>query len=450
MKFLFRPIDIAPLIFFRVFGGSLIAIETIGELFTSYGTEYLHEGFHFSYYLTPWLEPWPPLGIYAHFTFNIIMAIMIAIGYKYRWACLGYAIGASSIFLMEKCVYINHTYLYCLLTLVLAFMPANRAWSVDAKLDPSIKQSTAPFWTIGLLRAQLGIVYVYAGMAKVNPDWLMAYPLKIWLPVKKHYYVIGPLLEQEWWAWVMSYGGAAFDLFIIFFLLWPLTRKWAFFTALAFHFTNVCVFGVGTFPWLSMVLTSMFLPPSSFRKITFLNRKLPAFNREAYRWPKVSEQRLIAAILGIYVLIQVLVPARQWLYPGNNSWHEAGHNFSWHMMLRGKTGRLTYTLKDPDSGKQWVENIGPYLTRRQYSRMIGKPDMIWEFAQFLAEKYRAEGYPNIQVFASCKVRLNGRPAQEMVDTNVDLAQEPRQFGMYLWVLPLGNWEIVDGKWEKSK
>ena len=133
----------------------------------------------------------------------------------------------------------------------------------------------------------------------------MAYPLKIWLPVKKHYYVIGPLLEQEWWAWVMSYGGAAFDLFIIFFLLWPLTRKWAFFTALAFHFTNVCVFGVGTFPWLSMVLTSMFLPPSSFRKITFLHRKLPAFNREAYRWPKASEQRLIASILGIYVLIQV-------------------------------------------------------------------------------------------------------------------------------------------------
>lgn len=433
---LFKPIDIAPLVFFRIVGGGLIAIETIGELVTSYHEPYLQPNFHFSYYFFDWLSPWPPVGMHLHFIFNITMAIGICLGFYYRWACLGYAVGAFACFMMEKSVYINHTYLYCLLALLMAFIPANKAFSLDAKRNPQIKTGNAQAWHLYLLRFQMAIVYFYAGIAKINADWLMGYPLKIWLPLKKHYFLIGALLEQEWWAMLMSYGGVIFDCSIVLFLLWPRTRKIAVITAIAFHFTNVCIFGVGTFPWLSMALTALFLPPSFFRNRAWLAQKLPPFNASTTAHRASSPQWLVVSCLSIYALVQIAIPARQWLYEGNASWHEAGHNFSWHMMLRGKTGTLNYTVKHPSSGTEWQESPHSHLHPRQYQYMIGKPDCMLEFAHYLASLYEAKGYQGIEVYATCKARLNGRKSQEMIEPNVDLAREERHLGQYDWVLPL--------------
>ena len=106
---LFRPIDIAPLVLFRIVGGSLITIEIIGELLTDYRENNTETEFHFSYVLLQWLKPWSPLGVYAHFLFNILMGIFVTIGFYYRVSALLLFLGTTSLFLMEKSVYINHT-----------------------------------------------------------------------------------------------------------------------------------------------------------------------------------------------------------------------------------------------------------------------------------------------------------------------------------------------------
>lgn len=62
------------------------------------------------------------------------------------------------------------------------FLPANCWWSVDAWMNPKIKKETIPYWPIWLLRTFMGIVYFYAGVAKMNVDWLHGEPLLHWLP----------------------------------------------------------------------------------------------------------------------------------------------------------------------------------------------------------------------------------------------------------------------------
>ncbi len=48
-------------------------------------------------------------------------------------------------------------------------------------------------WAYLLLRAQLGLVYFFAGFAKLNADWLLsAEPLRTWLPVHADAPLIGP------------------------------------------------------------------------------------------------------------------------------------------------------------------------------------------------------------------------------------------------------------------
>ena len=49
----------------------------------------------------------------------------------------------------------------------------------------------APAWTLWLLRAQIGIVYFYAGLAKLNADWLQGEPMRGWLASRTHFPIIG-------------------------------------------------------------------------------------------------------------------------------------------------------------------------------------------------------------------------------------------------------------------
>ena len=61
-------------------------------------------------------------------------------------------------------------------------VPANRNLSIDAQFHPEIKSGVVQAWHIGIIKFQLGVVYFFAGIAKLNSDWLFhAQPLKIWL-----------------------------------------------------------------------------------------------------------------------------------------------------------------------------------------------------------------------------------------------------------------------------
>ncbi len=418
-----------------------MTIEMLGELLTDYSDDFFHPTFHFSYQFFQWLEPWPSFWMHLHFLFNILMGIFVTIGLFYRWSALLLFLGSSSAFLMEKSVYINHTYLYCLTAFLMIFLPANRAWSLDVKRKPELLQSYTPAWTVWILVFQISVVYFFAGLAKVNPDWLAAKPLMYWLPARSHFYVIGPLLEQKWLAYLMSWGGAAFDLLIVPLMLWRKTRRWAFVVAVFFHLTNVSIFGIGTFPWYSIAMTAFFFPPRTFRRLPWLRQHLPPFDKEhpasTYR---PAYKKITVTLLAAYVIVQLAVPARQYFYEGNTSWTEDGHNFSWHMMLRSKTGFVRYKVVLPEKGEEHRVKIFDYVTRNQYHSMIGKPDMILELAHHIADEYREKGYEEVEVYADCQLKFNGRPLQAFTDTTVNLAKEERKLGPYHWILPFAEEE----------
>ncbi len=365
------------------------------------------------------------------------MALFVTLGLYYRISALLLCLGTTSAFLMEKSVYINHTYLYCLTAFLMIFIPAHKAWSLDVKRKPQLEQSSVPAWMLWILLFQISVVYIFAGLAKLNPDWFSGTPLNIWLPARSHYFIIGPLLAQPWLPYVMSWGGAAFDLLVVPLMLWRFTRRWTFPLALIFHFTNVLIFGIGTFPWYSMAMTALFFPPHTFRKLPLLRKKLPAYVPLNFnKLLRPTLKKAIAVFLALYMLVQIAVPLRQYTYAGNSSWTEAGHNFSWHMMLRSKRGgSLHYKVVDPASGEEWQVDPVNYVTLHQYRSMTGKPDMILELAHHIRDRYARDGYKGVEVYAHCTVEFNGRPNLQLTDTTVNLSQESRQLGPYSWVLP---------------
>jgi hypothetical protein len=280
----------------------------------------------------------------------------------------------------------------------------------------------------------MAVVYVYAGIAKIQPDWIDALGLKIALRQKTAYPIVGALFALPWVPYFLAWGGMLFDLLVVPGLLWRRTRPLALGAAVFFHVANAITFGIGTFPWFSLTATLLFLDPPVFRRLPGLRTRLPAFDVGELPARSSTEPAVLGA-LALYAAFQVLVPLRPFLYPGDVSWTEEGHNFSWHMMLRVKAGRVVFVVRDPATDRTWTEHPARYLTTLQYRRMLGRPELIRQFAHFLAERYAQQGVPGVEVRARAMIRLNERPARPLIDPKVDLAAEPFRWGPSDWILP---------------
>jgi vitamin K-dependent gamma-carboxylase len=461
MHRLFSPIDIASLVFFRIIFGLLAMAEVMALFFYYHLKERSFEpdGFQFKYYGFEWVQPFPEPFQSIFFSVVIICAICVAMGKWYRYTAPLFAIGFIYAFLLEKTHYLNHGYFLCWLAVVMCFLPANRAFSMDVVQNPAIRRKTIPLWCIAILCFLMGVVYFFGGIAKINPDWLQAMPLKMWLQYKSDMPVLGGLWEQEWVAWFMAYGGLSLDLFVAFFLLIPRTRIYAFGFAVFFHLTNVIIFKIGVFPWLSIGLTLLYFPPSTPRRwVEFLASRIGFVRRWQQRWNErfaanpipdtpiwqtaPHYRTAITAALICIGLFHVTYPLRHHLIPGNVAWTEEGHRYAWRMMLRSKQGRAQLTVEDSQTGETWVINPRDSLSRDQANDVVSHPDMLLQYAHHLRDQYQERLGNKVAVYADVRLRLNGRSYQDYIDSDVDLAQEDWSFFRHSeWILPFEEDEL---------
>ena len=161
--------------------------------------------------------------------------------------------------LIDQTAYLNHYYLIADLTAgLMIFLPVT-GFGHSTRGETDLRLETAPAWTLNLLRFQVGVVYVFAGLAKWNADWLLhAEPLRIWLAARTDLPWIGPWLGQVWVAYAASWFGALFDTFIICLLLWRPTRKPAYALVIVFHLATLLLFNIGMFPWIMVAAATVF------------------------------------------------------------------------------------------------------------------------------------------------------------------------------------------------
>ena len=172
-RWLFKHIDNSQLIIFRVFFGLLIACESFGAMLTGWVKITLVEPkFTFSFIGLEWLQPLPGNGMYLYFAVMGCLGLCVMLGYKYRWSIIGFTILWSGVYFMQKASYNNHYYLLIILCAMMSFLPANGYFSLDAKHNPSAIKYSMPQWCRYVIIIQMAMVYTYAAVAKMYPDWL--------------------------------------------------------------------------------------------------------------------------------------------------------------------------------------------------------------------------------------------------------------------------------------
>lgn len=440
--------EAAPLAVFRILFGLMMLWSLVR--FWSYGwidKLYIQPQFHFSYYGFEWVKP---LGSFTYLLFSIcaLATLCIVLGYRYRWAMAVFFLSFTYIELMDKTTYLNHYYFTSALAFLLFFLPANAYFSLDAKRNSKIAFQQIPRWTIDSLKLLLTMVYLYAGLAKLNSDWLLrAMPLKIWLPSKVDIPIIGNFMGADWAHYAFSWSGALYDLTIPFLLLWSRTRGFAFVMVVVFHLLTGVLFPIGMFPYIMIVSALIFFDSSLHHKIVkYLSRILKIDKayfdngRKKTIAPKPSiTLQLKYALVVLFFVFQMITPWRYSLYPGELFWTEEGYRFSWRVMLMEKSGYAQFKIVNPENGKWFYVDNTQFLTAFQEKQMASQPDFILEYAHFLDTHYQnVKGIADPEVYVECYVTLNGRRSRLYIDPKVDLSKEKETFKTKTWILPFDD------------
>ena len=482
--FLFKQVSIHSLVVFRVVFGFTMLWEVYRYFKNDWIREYYIDPlYNFTYGWFSWVQPWPGDGMYYHFAALGLLSLCIALGLLYRISTVLFFLGFSYVFLLEQARYLNHFYLVVLISFLLIFLPAHRYWSLDGFLFAN-RDKHVPAWCVLLLRLQLGIVYFYGGVAKLNADWLQGQPMGMWLAERTEFPFVGHLFTEKWMVYFFSYGGLFLDLLAFPLLMIRKTRLPMFLALVLFHFTNDRLFVIGIFPWFAIAATTIFFAYDwPLRVLRYAKEHLWTvggasiggaaiallFHGGLSLFPLVvgavtgalvvtslkdnMEERDLASItahwkvkhhlvvysLACWFMIQVLLPLRHFAVPGDVNWTEEGHRFSWHMKLRDKSGKVMFYAIDPGTGDKIKLDPKYYLTAWQYRKMATRPYLIQQFASYLQGilfELKGTWYA---VTSETQTSLNGRTHQPLVDPGVDLTKKEYYWWKHNdWIMPLAH------------
>ncbi len=448
LKHLFDEVDISSIVIFRIFFGVIMLWEVWRYFENNWIYRYWMEpDYHFPYWPFLSLRPLEGEGMIYLFYFMGLLSILIIIGLFYRLSIILFFLAFSYMFLLEQTRFLNHFYFVAIVSFILCFIPASRSISIDALLFKNIRKSYASSWHLWILRFMIALPLFFGGIAKINPDWLVGEPLGTWLAGDTDFPVIGQYFDEYWMILVMSYSGLLLDLLIIPFLLIRRTRIWAFLIGLLFHLMNARLFTIGIFPWFMIASTTLFFDPDWPRKwINRLSKKGVWIQKKILKVnenPINKKQKLILYGLGIWVFIMVFMPFRHFLIPGEVHWTEEGHKWAWHMKLRTKRASGLFYIKNKENGQVMdiidIEELMPYF---QYRKVIKRPPMIWQFAQYVKEEYKNKGQ-EVAVHADIEASLNSRKYQQYTNPDIDIAAQPYPVWKADWIIPLNTPLIID-------
>ena len=410
-----RPVDGAGLRAFRALFGGLMAIA---------GIRYWANGWIDSQLVDPvvrfpwpgltWITPLPGCGTHILFAVMIGAALLLAANVRPRAAAAVFGLCFTWVELIDRANYLNHYYLVSLLAVLLAALPAG----------PRV-----PLGAYVLLRLQFGLVWVFAGLAKLDADWLLrAEPLATWLRTAADWPVVGGLFALPATAFALAWAGALFDLTIPFWLSWRRSRRLAFAVAVAFHLTVWALFPIGIFSPLMLAGCTLFFAPGWPRR-----RAAASVADRRYAPRGLGRRARVAAI--VWLTVQLLVPLRFTLYPGPVNWTEEGFRFAWRVMLVARTGQVEFAITAHDPPARYTVRRPDDLTPLQARMMATQPDLIHAYARHLAARYRALGHARVEVRATARVSFNGRPAAPLIDPGFDLAAVPESWRAQPFILP---------------
>ncbi len=333
--------------------------------------------FHFPYEVFAWLPVLPAPWIHAVIAVLAVAGVSMALGFRYRASAVTVFLAWGYLFVVEstRTYWQSYYYVELLFAFLMIWTPAARRYSVDAWLARGgDRPLTVPCWSVWLLRGQLVITYFYAGVSKLNLDWLLdAVPVRWDLAEAHATTTYGPyltaaqlqllerLLHSVPFAYFVAYVGVTFDLTIGWLLLIRRTRVLAMILMVIFHAINHFIIfdNIDWFPLVGVTTATIFLDPDWPERFWNWIRRpqivkpdwgwlmggailVPAIGaalgwklKATHRPPELAHSaspelgRWVAPLVVVWLVSQALLPIRHYFIPGDGRFTYEGLSFSW-------------------------------------------------------------------------------------------------------------------------
>ena len=447
-----NTVNIAPLITFRIVFGLMMFASTLRFILKGWINDfYVTPKYYFTYYGFDWVKPLEENSMYILFGILLLSSLLIAFGFFYRISIVLFFLVFTYIELIDKTNYLNHYYFISLMSFILIFLPLNRHFSIDVYFRICKEKTKVPSWTINFIKLQIAFVYIFAGISKLNYDWLIeAQPLINWLKHQSDFPIIGSLLLNDITAYLFSWGGAIFDLFIVFILISKRWRIYGYILVVIFHLLTSIMFPIGVFPLVMIGSTLIYFDEKIHLKIINLisrfTLKINESKTEYIYNTKKSFKPIYKMLFVSFFILQLVLPLRYLMYPGKLFWTEQGYRFSWRVMLIEKAGYAQFYIHEPVKDRKMLIESRNYLTPQQEKMMATQPDMILQFAHHISNTFKdsiiIERNGEIinlgkspKVTADIKVSLFNKGSRSFIDNNINLTGEKRGFSNKSWILP---------------
>ena len=447
-----NTVNIAPLITFRIVFGLMMFASTLRFILKGWINDfYVTPKYYFTYYGFDWVKPLEENSMYILFGILLLSSLLIAFGFFYRISIVLFFLVFTYIELIDKTNYLNHYYFISLMSFILIFLPLNRHFSIDVYFRICKEKTKVPSWTINFIKLQIAFVYIFAGISKLNYNWLIeAQPLINWLKHQSDFPIIGSLLLNDITAYLFSWGGAIFDLFIVFILLSKRWRIYGYILVVIFHLLTSIMFPIGVFPLVMIGSTLIYFDEKIHLKIINLisrfTLKINESKTEYIYNTKKSFKPIYKMLFVSFFILQLVLPLRYLMYPGKLFWTEQGYRFSWRVMLIEKAGYAQFYIHEPVKDRKMLIESRNYLTPQQEKMMATQPDMILQFAHHISNTFKdsiiIERNGEIinlgkspKVTADIKVSLFNKGSRSFIDNNINLTGEKRGFSNKSWILP---------------
>jgi len=421
-KLLFSAINPLSLAVFRIAFGVFALLEILYFYKTHLIEDYIVQPkVLFNYRFLP-VTPFSEGVLDVILGITLISTIFIILGKYYKIAIISFFIGFTYFFLLDKSYYNNHLYLFSLIAFLMIFIPTDNALS----LSENKKRKPTLGWHLRILQFQFIVVYFFGGLAKLNEDWLIFYePVTTLLKLKGNY--------SEGLAMFLAYTGLLFDLFIGFFLVIKRTRMYAVILVLLFNITNHFLFDdINIFPFFMMASVVLFFELNELSIFSKYNKL--TMDTERVFMPS----KLVVFGLITYVLIQILMPLRHFVIPGNVDWTGEGQRFAWRMKIQTRAIKeCEFAIFDLDKKTIYPVEINKHIHDIQKNEMIYQPKMILDFAHYLKEYAHDNQMQNVMVKAKITVKFNQRESVDIISPEIDLTKVKwNSFAHNEWINPL--------------
>ena len=417
---------------FRILFGSILFTQSVYWIFTSF----IQENILNPTFLFPFIEGVSPLSdnlmVYGLNSILLISSFCILINRFYRVGLIIYLFSFTYLWLLCQGYFNNHYYLFSIICFLLIF---------SKSLFSNTEKVRLPRLYLFILQALIVIVYVIAGINKINPYWLLGLQ-----PMTHIFGQIG-VTENSLLIPIFTYLGLFFDLLIGPLLLLKRTRYVAIIVAILFHLMNFFIFilangEIGAFPFVMIAALVLFMDSEKLESYK-LKPNARLLIRQNYKKP-------ISFFLLFFLIVQIILPFRHVFFKGYVDYNGIGQRFSWrlkNMYKEPKTdGLVKFTVLTPtkDTVSTFnlfnIEHAKIKLTNRQRTNLIYYPNIIPTFAQKI-EKHFQDSINNSDfdfiITGSCEIAFMGRDSELLFNPNIDLTKVTNStYKTNSWLNPL--------------